>query len=50
VEKVKELESRLKEAFDKLPVVPPFGGNKLRSGKLATGPKGPPKASKKKEK
>lgn len=39
----KELSSKMKAAFDKLPVVKPFGGNKLRSGKIATGPKGPPK-------
>jgi arylsulfatase A-like enzyme len=42
-EKVKELEAKLKAEFEKLPVIKPFGGNKLRSGKLATGPKGPPK-------
>lgn len=42
-EKVEELEAKLKAAFDALPVIQPFGGNKLRSGKIATGPKGPPK-------
>jgi arylsulfatase A-like enzyme len=42
-DKVKELEAKLKAEFDKLPVIKPFGGNKLRSGKIATGPKGPPK-------
>lgn len=46
-EKVKELEAELRAYFEKLPVVAPFGGNKLRSGKLATGPKGPPAAPKK---
>lgn len=46
-EKVKELEAKLKEKFDALPVIAPFGGNKLRSGKIATGPKGPPKEEKK---
>lgn len=40
-EKVKELEAALKAEFDKLPVVAPFGGNKLKSGKTANGPKGP---------
>jgi choline-sulfatase len=42
-EKTKELFEKMQAAFDKLPVVKPFGGNKLRSGKIATGPKGPPK-------
>lgn len=42
-EKVEELEKKLKAEFDELPVIAPFGGNKLRSGKIATGPKGPPK-------
>ena len=42
-EKVQELEAKLKSAFSALPVVAPFGGNKLRSGKIANGPKGPPK-------
>ncbi len=40
-EKLKELYELLKAEFKKLPVVKPFGGNKLRSGKIATGPKGP---------
>ncbi len=42
-EKAKELAEKMKAAFDDLPVIKPFGGNKLRSGKIATGPKGPPK-------
>lgn len=41
-DKVKELDDKLKAKFAALPVVAPFGGNKLKSGKLATGPKGPP--------
>ncbi len=42
-EKVQELSAKLDAYFDKLPVIRPFGGNKLRSGKIASGPKGPPK-------
>lgn len=42
-EKVKELATKLSKKFDELPVVRPFGGNKLRSGKSANGPKGPSK-------
>lgn len=42
-DKVKELEAKLKAEFDALPVIQPFGGNKLKSGKHANGPKGPPK-------
>ncbi len=42
-EKVKALAAKLDAYFEKLPVIKPFGGNKLRSGKIATGPKGPPK-------
>jgi len=42
-EKLKELDEKLMAKFEELPVVKPFGGNKLRSGKTATGPKGPPK-------
>lgn len=42
-DKVKELETKLKDKFKALPVIAPFGGNKLKSGKLANGPKGPPK-------
>ena len=42
-ELTKKLSKKLAEYFEKLPVIRPFGGNKLRSGKLATGPKGPPK-------
>ncbi len=41
-DKAKELRSKLDAAFAALPVIQPFGGNKLRSGKIATGPKGPP--------
>ncbi|MBN1608084.1 MAG: sulfatase [Polyangiaceae bacterium] len=41
-DKVRELSEKLDEALSRLPVVAPFGGNKLRSGKRATGPKGPP--------
>ena len=40
-EKLAELYDLLKAEFKKLPVVKPFGGNKLRSGKIATGRKGP---------
>jgi len=42
-DRVKTLAAELEAYFAKLPVVAPFGGNKLRSGKIATGPKGPPK-------
>jgi len=42
-ELVKQLDQQLTEYFKGLPVVRPFGGNKLRSGKIADGPKGPPK-------
>ena len=41
-DRAKMLETKLKAYFEKLPVIQPFGGNKLRSGKLALGPKGPP--------
>lgn len=41
-ERVKALSAELDAYFEKLPVIAPFGGNKLRSGKIATGPKGPP--------
>jgi choline-sulfatase len=41
-DKLKELDDMLKAEFEKLPVIKPFGGNKLRSGKIADGPKGPP--------
>lgn len=44
-EKVKQLLAQLDAYFEKLPVVRPFGGNKLRSGKIANGPKGPKEAS-----
>lgn len=46
-DKVKDLDAKLKEKFAALPVIAPFGGNKLKSGKLATGPKGPPKEAEK---
>lgn len=39
--KLKELEDKLKQTFEKLPVVKPYGGNKLKSGGSADGPKGP---------
>ena len=39
-----ELEALAKSSFEALPVVTPFGGSKLKSGKLANGPKGPPSA------
>ncbi len=42
-EKLKEMEAKLKAAFDALPIVRPAGGNKMKSGKVADGPKGPPK-------
>ena len=42
-ERLKALSEKLNVYFEKLPVVKPFGGNKLRSGKIADGPKGPPK-------
>lgn len=42
-EKVEELEKKLEEAFDALPVVKPAGGYKLRGGGAATGPTGPSK-------
>lgn len=41
-DKVKELQAELDAEFDQLGVIAPFGGNKLRSGKIANGPKGPP--------
>ncbi|HSC88788.1 MAG TPA: hypothetical protein VLC09_16010, partial [Polyangiaceae bacterium] len=44
--KLAELEAAAKVRFDALPVVAPFGGNKLKSGKSANGPKGPPSAGK----
>lgn len=44
-ERVDELSAQLDAYFAKLPVVAPFGGNKLRSGKIATGPKGPAKST-----
>lgn len=47
---VKRLDEALKAYFGKLPVIRPFGGNKLRSGKIADGPKGPPQAHAPKEK
>jgi arylsulfatase A-like enzyme len=42
-ELTKQLDQQLTDYFKGLPVVRPFGGNKLRSGKIADGPKGPPK-------
>jgi len=42
-ERAKALSAELDGYFAKLPVIAPFGGNKLRSGKIATGPKGPAK-------
>jgi len=39
----KQLDQQLTDYFQSLPVIRPFGGNKLRSGKIADGPKGPPK-------
>jgi len=39
--KLAELETVMKAKFGNLPIVAPFGGNKLKSGKLANGPKGP---------
>lgn len=47
-EKLAEMEARLRTEFDALPVVAPFGGTKLRSGKIANGPKGPPAPAEKK--
>lgn len=43
-EEVKKLAAELDAYFARLPVVLPFGGNKLRSGKIASGPKGPMKS------
>jgi choline-sulfatase len=40
-ERVKAMSAELDAYFARLPVIAPFGGNKLRSGKVATGPKGP---------
>jgi len=40
-DKAKELERELTEYFEKLPVVEPSGGSKLKSGRVASGPKGP---------
>ncbi len=40
-EEVAKLSALLKAKFAELPVVAPFGGNKLKSGKMANGPKGP---------
>lgn len=42
-ERLKELSDKLNGYFEKIPVIKPFGGNKLKSGKVADGPKGPPK-------
>jgi len=42
--RVAELSAQLDAYFAKLPVVMPFGGNKLRSGRIAGGPKGPMKS------
>lgn len=43
-EKLAELAKLLDESFGALPVVQPYGGNKLKSGKTASGPTGPKKA------
>jgi len=40
-DKAKELQLLLKTEFAKLPTVQPYGGAKLKSGKSASGPKGP---------
>lgn len=46
-EKVKELAALIDEKFKELPVVKPYGGSKLKSGKSADGPTGPnPKTTK----
>lgn len=43
-ERVKTLAAELDAYFARLPVILPFGGNRLRSGKSAVGPKGPLKS------
>ncbi len=45
-EKVKELSALIDAKFKELPVVKPYGGSKLKSGKSADGPTGPSKTSK----
>lgn len=45
-EKVKELSALIDAKFKELPVVKPYGGSKLKSGKSADGPTGPAKTSK----
>lgn len=45
-EKLAEMEALFKETFAAIPSIPPYGGMKLKSGKVATGPSGPPDAKK----
>lgn len=40
-DKLKEMRTLLDSSFDKLPIVEPFGGMKLKGGGNANGPKGP---------
>ena len=42
-DKLAELKKTFDEIWSKIPSVEPYGGNKLKSGKLANGPMGPPK-------
>lgn len=42
-EKLAEMDALLKETFATIPSIPPYGGMKLKSGKTANGPSGPPK-------
>jgi arylsulfatase A-like enzyme len=45
-EKLAQMSALFDETFAKIPSVPPYGGMKLKSGKLATGPSAPPDAKK----
>lgn len=42
-EKLEEMKQLYKDTWAKYPIIKPYGGNTLRSGKKATGPIGPPK-------
>jgi choline-sulfatase len=42
-EKLAEMKKLFNETFDKIPSVEPYGGMKLKGGKTANGPMGPPK-------
>lgn len=41
-QKFEEMKALYKETYARIPTIAPYGGNKLKSGKTANGPSGPP--------